>query len=48
MPYPFHIVNVFAEERYTGNQLAVVLNADGISEAETPATWSSSSTAPAP
>ncbi|MCI0706138.1 MAG: PhzF family phenazine biosynthesis protein [Ignavibacteriae bacterium] len=34
MPYPFHIVNVFAEERYTGNQLAVVLNADGISEAE--------------
>lgn len=27
MPYPFRIVDVFAQERYAGNQLAVVLDA---------------------
>jgi len=28
---PFHIVDVFAESKFTGNQLAVVLNSDGLS-----------------
>lgn len=28
---PFHIVDVFAESKYAGNQLAVVLNSDGLS-----------------
>ena len=32
MPRPFYIVDVFAERPYAGNQLAVVLNADGLSE----------------
>jgi trans-2,3-dihydro-3-hydroxyanthranilate isomerase len=30
MPYPFYIVDVFAEEKYAGNQLAVVRNAANI------------------
>ncbi|MFU8795593.1 MAG: PhzF family phenazine biosynthesis protein [Dethiobacteria bacterium] len=29
--YPFYIVDVFAETRYAGNQLAVVRNAEGLS-----------------
>jgi trans-2,3-dihydro-3-hydroxyanthranilate isomerase len=32
MGRPFHIVDVFAEERYAGNQLAVVLDADELSD----------------
>jgi len=32
MALPFHIVDVFAERPYAGNQLAVVLGADGLSE----------------
>ena len=31
MNLPFHIVDVFAEEKYAGNQLAVCQDADGIS-----------------
>jgi trans-2,3-dihydro-3-hydroxyanthranilate isomerase len=31
--YLFYIVDVFAEEKYQGNQLAVVRNAEGLSEA---------------
>ena len=27
----FHIVDVFAEEKFTGNQLAIVKDADGLS-----------------
>lgn len=34
MPRPFYIVDVFAEERYTGNQLAVIQDAAGLSDAE--------------
>ncbi len=34
MPYPFHIVDVFAQERYTGNQLAVVMDAGDLSADE--------------
>jgi trans-2,3-dihydro-3-hydroxyanthranilate isomerase len=30
MPYPFYIVDVFAEEKYAGNQLAVIRNAADI------------------
>lgn len=30
MPYPLHIVDVFAEEPLAGNQLAVVLDAEGL------------------
>lgn len=30
MGYPFHIVDVFAEERFAGNQLAVVLDTDDL------------------
>src|SRR5688572_23152811 len=29
---PFHILDVFAEEKYAGNQLAVVRNAGGLSD----------------
>lgn len=32
--HPFFIVDVFAESKYTGNQLAVVRHADDLSEAE--------------
>jgi trans-2,3-dihydro-3-hydroxyanthranilate isomerase len=32
MPHSFHIVDVFAERRWTGNQLAVVLDADDLSD----------------
>lgn len=32
MTRPFHIVDVFAEQPYSGNQLAVVLDADGLSD----------------
>jgi trans-2,3-dihydro-3-hydroxyanthranilate isomerase len=32
MARPFHIVDVFAEQPYSGNQLAVVLDADGLSD----------------
>lgn len=32
MARPFYIVDVFAEQPYTGNQLAVVLGADGLSD----------------
>src|SRR4051812_1672657 len=32
MTRPFHIVDVFAEHPYAGNQLAVVLDAGGLSE----------------
>ena len=28
--YSFHIVDVFAEQRYAGNQLAVFRNAQGL------------------
>ena len=31
MNLPFHIVDVFAEEKYAGNQLAVFLDDEGIS-----------------
>jgi len=31
MTYPFYLVDVFAESKYAGNQLAVVRNADGLS-----------------
>jgi len=31
MNHPFHIVDVFAEERFAGNQLAVVLESDDLS-----------------
>ena len=34
MSRPFHIVDVFAEERYTGNQLAVVWDAGDLSDSE--------------
>jgi trans-2,3-dihydro-3-hydroxyanthranilate isomerase len=34
MSHPLHIVDVFAEERYAGNQLAVVLDADDIDEGQ--------------
>ncbi|HEU4790964.1 MAG TPA: PhzF family phenazine biosynthesis protein [Flavobacterium sp.] len=34
MKLPFYIVDVFAEEKYAGNQLAVFLNADGLSTEE--------------
>jgi len=34
MNRPFYILDVFAEEKYAGNQLAVVRNAAGISDAE--------------
>lgn len=34
MGYPFHIVDVFAEKRYTGNQLAVVREAGDLSDDE--------------
>jgi trans-2,3-dihydro-3-hydroxyanthranilate isomerase len=30
MGLPFHIVDVFAERPYTGNQLAVVLDAEAL------------------
>jgi trans-2,3-dihydro-3-hydroxyanthranilate isomerase len=33
MSRPFYIVDVFAERPYTGNQLAVVLGADGLTDA---------------
>lgn len=33
MSLPFHIVDVFAERRYAGNPLAVVLDADGLDAA---------------
>lgn len=33
MTHPFHIVDVFAEQPYSGNQLAVVMNADDLSDA---------------
>jgi trans-2,3-dihydro-3-hydroxyanthranilate isomerase len=32
MPRPFHIVDVFAERPYSGNQLAIVLDAVGLPE----------------
>jgi trans-2,3-dihydro-3-hydroxyanthranilate isomerase len=32
MPLPFHVVDVFAERPYAGNQLAVVLAAEGLSD----------------
>lgn len=32
IPRPFHVVDVFAERPYAGNQLAVVLGADGLSD----------------
>lgn len=34
MPHPFHIVDVFAQEQYTGNQLAVVTDAGDLSRDE--------------
>lgn len=34
MSLTFHIVDVFAEEKYAGNQLAVVLDAGGLSGEE--------------
>ncbi|MFB6222076.1 MAG: PhzF family phenazine biosynthesis protein [Haloarcula sp.] len=34
MPHPFHIVDVFARERYAGNQLAVVTDAGDLHEDE--------------
>ena len=34
MSHPFHIVDVFARERYTGNQLAVVTEADDLDAEE--------------
>ncbi len=34
MPYTFYLVDVFAETKYAGNQLAVVLNAASISSTE--------------
>ncbi|MDS0220052.1 PhzF family phenazine biosynthesis protein [Haloarcula sp. S1AR25-5A] len=34
MSHPFHIVDVFAQERYTGNQLAVVTDAGDLSDEE--------------
>jgi trans-2,3-dihydro-3-hydroxyanthranilate isomerase len=34
MKLPFYIVDVFAEEKYAGNQLAVFLDADGLSTEE--------------
>ncbi|TRX32425.1 PhzF family phenazine biosynthesis protein [Flavobacterium sp. ZT3R18] len=34
MKLPFYIVDVFAEKKYTGNQLAVFLDADGLSTEE--------------
>jgi trans-2,3-dihydro-3-hydroxyanthranilate isomerase len=34
MAVPFHIVDVFAEQRYAGNQLAVFRNARGLSAEE--------------
>jgi trans-2,3-dihydro-3-hydroxyanthranilate isomerase len=34
MKLPFYIVDVFAEEKYAGNQLAVFLNADGLNTQE--------------
>ncbi|KAA9400088.1 PhzF family phenazine biosynthesis protein [Haloarcula sp. CBA1130] len=34
MSHPFHIVDVFARERYTGNQLAVVTSANDLHENE--------------
>src|SRR6478609_2864277 len=34
MKLPFYIVDVFAEEKYAGNQLAVFLNADGLNTDE--------------
>jgi trans-2,3-dihydro-3-hydroxyanthranilate isomerase len=33
-PHPFYIVDVFAEEKYTGNQLAVVRHASDLSESQ--------------
>jgi trans-2,3-dihydro-3-hydroxyanthranilate isomerase len=33
-PYSLYIVDVFAESRYTGNQLAVVANAESLSDGE--------------
>ena len=32
--YAFRVVNVFAEERLAGNPLAVIENAEGLSDAE--------------
>ena len=34
MSLPFHIVDVFAERKYAGNQLAVVLDANGLTDDE--------------
>ena len=34
MPLPFHIVDVFAESKYSGNQLAVFENAQDLTQAE--------------
>ena len=34
MKLPFYIVDVFAEEKYAGNQLAVFLDADGLNTEE--------------
>ena len=34
MSHPFHIVDVFAQQRYTGNQLAVVRGAGDLSDRE--------------
>jgi predicted PhzF superfamily epimerase YddE/YHI9 len=34
MAHSFHIVDVFAERRWTGNQLAVVLDADDLSDSD--------------
>ena len=33
MGFPFYIVDVFTDTKYTGNQLAVVLDAGGLSDA---------------
>lgn len=32
MTWPFHVVDVFAESPYTGNQLAVIVGADGLAD----------------
>ena len=34
MTIPFYIVDVFAEEKYKGNQLAVFLDAENLSDAQ--------------
>ena len=34
MPYPYHLCDVFTEQRFAGNPLAVVLDAQGLSDAQ--------------